>query len=297
MSDRQVSQHDELDRALRACDPIGGRRLAPSGIEAAFDALTTAIVTEPRQTRPKWRVAARPRRALAGIAAFALLSAGVAVGATKVFVATYTHRYPPKGMIAGGGPGQLLAVDGTDFNNVAIQLSSDIPYPARYASWRQSVASAEFSLQQQACPPGSPASCAPQMPSGALHVAFADSAFAAWVLEWRRDMMAGQQAAGASDARVISEASSWSAVTAWDPHPSMSVPGDMGTTHPSPFGWTIPFTKAVSARDLAGVNQAIVNDAKDGGQFAWWVNVGMGLNLRLGLVGQPLLTYLDDHNS
>ncbi|HEY6397826.1 MAG TPA: hypothetical protein VIX82_10265, partial [Solirubrobacteraceae bacterium] len=100
-----------------------------------------------------------------------------------------------------------------------------------------------------------------------------------------------------SDARVISGVLRWKAVTAWDPQPSMSVPGDMGTTHPSAFGWMVPFIEAVGAGDLARVDQAIVSDANYGGQFAFWVNTGMGLNLRLGLVGRPLLAYLERHGS
>lgn len=297
MPDQQLSQKDRLDRALRACDPIADQGPSGPGIEAAFGEMSALIVSESRRAPRRWRLTQRPRAALAGIAAAVLLGGGAAVAATNVFVATHTNRYPPKGMVAGGGPGELLAVGGTDFSQVAVQISSDIPYPAAYESWRQSVVSAEYALQQHACPPGAPAGCTPQMPSGALHYAFAASAFTAWVLDWRHNMMAGQQAAAASDARVISEASSWPAVTAWDPHPSMSVPGDMGTTHPSQFGWTIPFIHAVGAGDQAGVGQAIVSDANDGGQFAWWVNVGMGLDLKLGLVGQPLLTYLNDHAS
>jgi hypothetical protein len=219
------------------------------------------------------------------------------VAATSLFVPTHTHQYPPKGMITGGGPGELLNTHGTDFRQVALQISSDIPYPTGYGSWRESVISTEYELQQDTCPPGAPRGCTPKMPAGALHGSFAASAFCAWVLDWRHDMTTGRQAAAARDARVISGALRWNAVTAWDPHPSMSVPGDMGTTHPSAFGWMIPFIQAVSTGDLARVDQAIVRDANHGGQFAFWVNTGMRLNLRLGLVGRPLLTYLDRHGS
>lgn len=240
----------------------------------------------------------RPRAVLVGIAASALLSAGVAAAATATnIVASHTHQYAPTKMVAGGGPGELLRVNGTDFHQVAMQIATDISYPTGYESWRQSVVPAEQSLQQHACPPGAPAGCTPQIPSGALHGAFAASAFTAWVLAWRHDMRTGQQTAASNDAHAISEALSSPAVTAWDPHPSISVPGDMGTTHPSAFGWAIPFVQAVGAGDLQGVDQAIIDDATRGGQFAWWVNVGMGLNLRLGLVGQPLLTYLNDHGA
>ncbi len=222
---------------------------------------------------------------------------GRAIAATNLFVPTYTHQYPPNRMITGGGPGELLNLAGTDFRQIALQISADVPYPPGYASWRDSVISAEYQLQRGACPPGAPRGCTPKIPAGALHGAFAASAFCAWVLDWRHNTMSGRHAVAARDARVISGALRWKAVTAWDPHPSMSVPGDMGTTHPSTFGWMIPFIQAVRAGDVAHVDQAIVTDADFGGQFALWVNTGMGLNLRLGLVGRPLLTYLQRHGS
>lgn len=266
--------------------------------------MSARIVREPRR-RSWWRaVAKRPRAVLAGVVAFALLGAGVAVAASKLFVPTYTHQYPPKGMIVGGGPGELLNLDGTDFRRVALQISADISYPPGYGSWRESVISSEYEDQQAAClewdrvaSAGRAPGCTPKAPAGQLHGAFAASAFCAWVLEWRRNTMSGQQAVATLDAGVISGALRWKAITAWDPHPSMSVPGDGGTTHPSTFGWMIPFIQAVRAGDLARVNQAIVNDANDGGQFAMWTDTGMGLSLRLGLVGRPLLSYLDHHHS
>lgn len=296
MSDRGGTEADRLDRMLRACDPIAGRAPSDTGIGAAFDRMSALIVSEPRRAPRRWRVANRRRAALAGITVV-LLGSGVAVAATNLFVPTHTHQYPPQGMVTGGGPGEQLNVDGTNFRQVARQISSDIRYPPGYESWRGSVISSEYENQQPACPPGSPRGCMPEVPTGQLHGAFAASAFCAWVLDWRHDIMIGRQKAAASDARVISGALGWKAVTEWDPHPSMSVPGDMGSTHPSTFGWMIPFIQAVGAGDLGRVDQAIVNDAKYGGQFALWVNTGLGLDLRLGLVGRPLLSYLDRHGS
>jgi hypothetical protein len=294
MPGRRASEDDRLDRMLRACDPFGSRVPADPGIAAAFDSMSAVIVREPRGARRRWRSAKRPRAALAGVA-LALLSAGVALAATNLFVPTHTHQYPPQGMITGGGPGELLNVDGTNFRQVALQISSDIPYPAGYGSWRDSVISSEYEGQQHACPPGAPRRCTPKVPAGQLHGGFAASAFCAWVLDWRHDMMTGQQAAAERDAGVISGVLNWKAVTDWDPHPSMSVPGDGGTTHPSEFGWMIPFIQAVGTGDPARVDQAIVSEAKWGGQFALWVNTGMGLDLRLNLVGRVLLTYLGRH--
>jgi hypothetical protein len=107
-------------------------------------------------------------------------------------------------------------------------------------------------------------------------------------------MMTGRTAVAAGDARVISGALRWKAVSAEDPHPSMSVPGDMGSTHPSEFGWMIPIMQAVGTGELARVDQAIVRDAFDGGQFSISVTIGLGIE-RLGLVGQSLLSYLERH--
>jgi hypothetical protein len=290
MSDRRANENDRLDRLLRASDPSRGRAPAGPGIGGAFDSMSGLIVSEPRRAPRRRRFANRPRVVLTGIAAAALLGAGVAVAATQLFVPTYTHVYPPKGMIVGGGPGELLNLDGSHFRQIALQVSSDIPYPAGYGSWRDSVISMEYQLQ---CHPRGPTGrcfSTPRVPAGQLHGAFAAAAFDAWVLDWRHDMLTGRQAAAARDARVISGALHWKAVTAWDPHPSTSVPGDMGTNHPSTFGWMIPFIEAVRGGDPARVNQLILSE-RYGGPFA----SSVPLPPRLNLAGRPLLTYLDRH--
>jgi hypothetical protein len=258
------------------------------------------IVSEPRQAPRRRRFAKRPRATLAGVAAFVVLSAGAAFAATQLFVPTYSHEYPPKGMIVGGGPGELLYVDGTDFRQIALRISSDIPYPKGYGSWRDYVISAEYQNQQLTClDPGTlgghalPAprsGCKPKVPAGQLRGAFASTAFDAWVLDWRHDVMTGRRAAAARDARVISGALDWKAVRAWDPHPSTSVPGDWGTTHPSEFGWMIPFIQAVGARDLASLDRLILS-MRYGGPFAASVPGSVTLNL----AGRTLLSYLDRH--
>jgi hypothetical protein len=295
MRDGREGEADRLERMLRACDPIGGRVPGDASIGAAFDRMSALIVREPRRAPRRWRRAGRGRAAVAGIAAV-LLGSGVALAATNLFIPTHTHQYVPPGMSTGGGPGEILNMDGTRFRQVALQISSDIPFPARYESWRQSVISSEYAIQRPVCAPGSRA-CTPRVPSGQLHGAFAASAFCAWVLDWRHEMINRRRVAAASDARVISGALGWKAVTDWDPHPSMSVPGDGGTTHPSEFGWMIPFIQGVRSGDLERVDQAIVEDANDGGQFAWSVSTGLGLDLRLNLVGRSLLRYLDRHAS
>ena len=298
MSDRGARQDQRLDRMLGACDPILGRAPADSGLGAAFDSMIASIVSEPRQTPRRRRFAKRPRATLAGVAALVVLSASAAFAATQLFVPTYSHRYPPKGMIVGGGPGELLYVDGTDFRQIALRLSSDIPFPNGYGSWRDYVISSEHRLQPCVDPSTTggrassapSAGCKPKVPAGQLLGRFASTAFDAWVLDWRHDVMTGRRAADTRDARVISGALDWKAVRAWDPHPRTSVPGDMGTTHPSQFGWMIPFIRAVGAGDLASVDRLILS-TRYGGPFAaplLWVPTR-------DLAGRALLSYLDRH--
>jgi hypothetical protein len=280
-----TGQH-RIDRVLARCDPIHRRVPASPGLEAAFDLVTAAIASQPR--RRTRRLLRTPRAMLAFVAAVGLLGAGVAA-ATGLFIPTRTH-----GLIMGRGVGELINVDGTDFRQVALQISSDIPYPPGYRSWRIAVISSEYKDQQDACLPGPIPGCMPKMPAGQLHGAFAASAFGAWVLDWRHAIMTGRAAAAGRAARVISGALHWKAVSAEDPHPSMSVPGDMGSTHPSEFGWMIPIIQAVRTGELARVDHAIVRDAFDGGQFSIAVDTGLGIERR-GLAGQTLLTYLERH--
>lgn len=298
MSDRRSSEDRRLDRMLRACDPIRGRTPANSGLGAAFDSMIASIVREPRRTPRRRRFAKRPRATLAGVAAFVVLSACAAVAATQLFVPTYSHQYVPKGMSVGGGPGELLYIDGTDFRQIALRLSSDIPYPSGYGSWRDYVISSQRRLQPCVDPsatggrvssaPG--ARCKPKVPAGQLRGLFASTAFDAWVLDWRHDVMTGRRAAATRDARVISGALDWKAVRAWDPRPSTSVPGDGGTTHPSQFGWMIPFIQAVGAKDLARVDRLILS-MRYGGPFA----VSVPESVPPHLSGRSLLSYLDRH--
>lgn len=299
MSDRGTGEDHRLDRLLRACDPTLGRGAADSGLGAAFDSMIASIVSEPRNAPRRRRPFAKRRPAtLAGISALVVLSASAAVAATQLFVPTHSHRYPPKGMIVGGGPGELLYIDGTDFRQIALRISSDVPYPNRYGSWRDYVISSQHRLQPCVDPsttltPASSAArpgCKPKVPAGQLHGQFAWTAFDAWVLDWRHDVMTGRRAAAARDARVISGALNWKAVRAWDPHPSTSVRGDMGTTHPSQFGWMIPFIQAVGARGLTSVDRLILS-TRYGGPFA----AGVPGSVTRNLAGRKLLSYLDRH--
>jgi hypothetical protein len=177
MSHRGTRENRWLDRLLRACDPILGRGPADSGLGAAFDSMIASIVSEPRHTpRRGWSFATRPRVTIAGVAALVVLTASAAIAATQLFVPTYSHHSPPKGMIVGGGPGELLYINGTDFRQIALRISADIPYPNGYGSWRDYVISSQRQLQPCVDPSatGGRASseprqgCNPKVPAGQL---------------------------------------------------------------------------------------------------------------------------------
>lgn len=283
MTDQIDNRQHRIDHMLSGCDPIHRRVPASPGLEAAVDLMTASIASRPR--RRIRRVARTPRATLAFVATLGLLGAGAAA-ATKLFIPTRTH-----GPIMGGGVGALINVDGTAFRRVALQVSSDVSYPQGYGSWRNAVVRWDYQNQQDACMPPTPG-CMPKMPVGQLHGDFAASAFSAWVIDWRHDIMTGRTAAATRDARVISEALRWQAIKAEDPRPRLSVSGDMGSTHPSKFGWMIPIIAAVGTDEVARVDRAIIRDGSYGGQFWLWAAVGMGLR-QLPLSGQSLLTHLD----
>ncbi|MGN6870878.1 MAG: hypothetical protein ACTHMY_20995 [Solirubrobacteraceae bacterium] len=254
-----------LDQLLSECDPAPAGSLGAPGIDDALDVLGTAIVAQPRRVRQRRRRRAR-RRAVILVAAALVLAAGGVTAAKTLFIRTYTGTYPPKGMIAGGGPGQILRTDGTNFHQVAIQLSADIPFPSGYLGWRDAVIAEEIKTQTWH-----------QVPSGQLRGGYAQTAICAWILDWRVAMRGGDRVRAAHDAAVLAGALHWRAVTAWDPHPSTSVPGDAGSTHPSQFGWAIPYIAAIRAGEeprldllLTNLRFAAAFFESDPGFNVWW---------------------------
>lgn len=255
-----------LDSLLTECDPAPAGSFAAPGIDDALDALGSAIAGQPRRAqrrrRPRRRLA-RPRAVILVAAALALAAGGVTAAKT-LFIRTHTGTYVPKGMAVGGGPGEILRTDGTNFHRVAIALSADIPFPSGYLGWRDAVIAEEIKIQTWH-----------KVPSGQLRGGYAQAAICAWILDWRVAMRSGDSARAARDAGVLAGALHWRAVTAWDPHPSTSVPGDMGTTHPSEFGWAIPFIRAARDGDLPRLDRLLATQfvagfmEADPGVMAW----------------------------
>jgi hypothetical protein len=150
-----------------------------------------------------------------------------------------------------GGPGEMLNPAAPDFRSVALQIASDIPYPAGDAGWRDLVVS-------DANDPSGLVS------SGALHGWFAMSAFCAWVQSWRQAALAGDSSAVAVAARTIAQAPHWKAVTAEDAHPDPFAPNDPGAETGTLFGWMLPYRDAVLSGNRARVDHLLATGFGDG---------------------------------
>lgn len=240
---------------LEACDPVRRSTLASEEIEDALDEIGAAIIRLPG--RATQRRSSRPRRAVLVVAAAVLaISAGVATAA-GVFGA-HTGLFPTKTEQAIGGPGEKLNPAAPDFNAVALQIASDIPYPKGYAAWRDWILKVQAPTSN-VTRPGGAASAFPAglVTTGALHGWFAASAFCAWVQDWRQSSIAGDASATAQAAQTIAQAPSWKAVKNEDPHPDPSAANDPGAASGTLFGWMLPYRDAVLAADRARVDHLL----------------------------------------
>jgi hypothetical protein len=236
---------DEVDALLAACDPVEHSALDGDELESALDEIGGAITARSRRRSPAtWRPRlARRRTAL--IVGAAVVALGAAVASAAVLSA-HTGRFPTKAEEAMGGPGEALNPAAPDFREVALEVASDIPYPAGYESWRDFLISDEIRGAD-----GGVES------TGALHGWFAASAYCAWVQTWRQADLAGDTGRAATAAQVVSEATGWKAVTDEDPHPDPSVPGDGGSTQFTLFGWMLPYQDAVLVGDRSRVEHLL----------------------------------------
>jgi hypothetical protein len=235
---------DRLDRFLEACDPVEQSRFTTAGVQCALDDMCALIVSRSPIARQvaRRRSIGRPRTAI--LVAAAVLATSAGVGAGVVWTA-HTGQFPTKAEEQMGGPGEALDPAAPDYREVALEVASDIPYPAGYESWRDFLVSDEIRTAD-----GGVES------TGALHGWFAASAYCAWVHTWRQADIAGDTAAARRAAQVISQAPGWTA------HPDPSVPADQGSTY-TLFGWMLPYRDAVLAGDRTRVEQLLATGYGD----------------------------------
>jgi hypothetical protein len=248
---RQASASLEL---LETCDPVRHSVLASEGIDGALDEIGAVITGLPGRAPRRRRIGGR-RIALVVAVTILAISAGVATGA--VVLGARTGLFPTKAEQAMGGPGEELNPAAPDFRAVALQVASDIPYPNRYASWRDFLISREIRFADDGV----------LETTGALHGWFAASAFCAWVQSWRQAAIAGDPNATAQAAQTIAQAPGWKAVTDEDPHPDPSAANDPGAERGTLFGWMLPYRDAVLAGDRARVEHLLATGY--GGGKCW----------------------------
>jgi hypothetical protein len=254
MSVDSEAASDAVHESLAAIDPIERSALSDERIEGALEALGLEITRRPRRPRaaPRFRGRRLGRPPAVLVIGAALIAVGSAV-ATGAVLSAHTGQYPTKAEEAMGGPGEALNPAAADFRKVALEVASDIPYPPGYESWR------DFLISDEIRTTGGEG----LESTGALHGWFAASAFCGWVHTWRRADLAGDAGAAASAAQIISQATSWKAVTDEDPHPDPSVPGDGGSTQYTLFGWMLPYQDAVLAGDRSRVEHLLATGYGD----------------------------------
>lgn len=243
---------------LREANPTSEAPLTP-GVVGALDGLSRAITRQHYASRARHtsrRRGAGPRLKVAlAVGVVALIAGGVATAAGVLPVYSGIFASGPNAQV--GGPGENLNLAAPGFRSAALKLSSDIPYPSGYASWR------DFVVTEQLPGPGG-ATAGDQVTTGALRGWFAASAFCAWVQDWRAATIAGDSAEAQQAAATISAAPSWSAVTAEDAHPSASASNDRGAEAGTLFGWMLAYRSAVLAGDPATVGQLLASGYGDG---------------------------------
>jgi hypothetical protein len=254
---------NRLELLLAKADPLGGQSSYGRAVSEALDAMGIAITQEARLVSRPTRGRRRRRASLLAVVLFAVLT-GVAYAAAHLFVGTDTGRYEQ-----GPAGGEELNLAGTNFMSVALRISSDIPYPPGYRSWRTYLVRVEDPPDDRVCPAGSSRGCKMLISSGVLARDFARSAFCAWVVDWRVQTMAGNHAAAGRDARAIAAFLKWKVVVAADPHPTKKGEG-LGDERGSVFGWTIPYIRAVKENDLQAVDTLVQQPAWGWGEFFLW---------------------------
>jgi hypothetical protein len=249
---------DDLDDALHRADPLAGTLLDTLPIEVAFNELGQNLVKAPisashapSRTRRRWLT-----RRILGVGLASFLVVGVA-GAASVVLTARTGQYQPKKYITAGGPGEILRTWAPDFCKVALSISSDIKYPSNDENWRLQVLVFENRIPNPsttgACPVtpfgGTPVHQQIEVSTGAERGWFAMSAFCAWVSDYGQSKKSGNSSEASKAASEVADALSWPAVRA-----ELSYPVKW-----SPFGWFLPYQRAVASGNVAKVIHRLAN--------------------------------------
>lgn len=249
-----------VDAAVRSLDPVTVGGLDRGEVEATLDAIGAAIVIVDRvvpvgasrgsavqhgsvPTRIRRRRQSLASRGTIAVAVALLALGGAAYAGVRVFVNADTGKQLHGWERKTAGPGDVIDSSGTNFDQVLVNISADIPYPKGYETWRT------WQLTQvrmlTTCPPGSAKGCKIEMPASQVRERVSTGAFCAWVADWKAAKRSGDTASATEAAAMIKQAPSWKAVVAVERY----LPGGFGW-----FGWK-RYRAAVASGDLAAVDR------------------------------------------
>lgn len=252
---------------LRDANPVKVRALAGDVLSSELDALGRVIVDQPASTDRGYLSSTKRRsRTLRRSVAIGAISVAVATGAAAVgIVKVETGDYAPANRVQAGGPGEYLRVWAPGFCRYVLSLSSSIPYPPGYSSWRTYVPAFENEISpvslHGACPTASNVRRhhlnRVEVSTGAERGSFAMSAFCAWVTDWSVARKEGNSARASIAARVILGATKWPAVVAEDRHPRY-----VSKVDHSVFGFFLRYQNAVRLGETSRVSAMVVTPSQ-----------------------------------
>jgi hypothetical protein len=247
MTRRSTLRPDAAERLLAAADPLPAGALPSPEIDSALDDIGAAIMVRPREAAPRRRWQWAGSRRLVMVLGTTVAVAGGGVAAASQFLSAHTGTYPrTRADIRSGGAGENLNLGAADGLSVALQVSSPIPYPHGYQSWRDWLA--RIQVQESApqpCPPDVHQRTCPSIVStDALRARFAVSAACAWIVDWRRQTLAGRRAAAAMDGAQVT-----------------------GTVNAPRLGWLGRYRSPIRAGNVTAVDRLLAASAT--GSVCW----------------------------
>lgn len=237
---RLMSDHDDLDRRLRAANRVPGGVVPSPAFRVRLDEIRLRARSGPRGTGP------RTRRRLP------IVRRGVALASVVGVVA-----------VAGAAAATMIATDtigAPGYCQTITNETSGIPFPSDYQSWQDWTMLLEVgplpgtTLNDLCDPPAAGAHVAANgdpgtylMPAETAQAEFARAAFCAWADDWLKAKADGDSATELQAADEIAGALQWPGSEVANPqqsHISMTK---------IVFHWFVPVQNAVQAGDTAPV--------------------------------------------
>lgn len=268
---RRSQTPDAVERLLRAADPLPPGGLRSPEIDSALDDIGSAILARPRGTRPRSPSLWAGWRRLAMVLGTVGAVAGGGVAVASKLLSAHTGTYPRATVdVRSGGPGENLNLARADGLSVALQVSSEIPYPEGFQLWRDWLA--RIQVQESApqpCPPGvDHRTCPAIVSTGALQMRFAASAVCAWIVDWRQQSLAGHFSIAAMDLAEVDGARDWPTVRAVMSSSRQAAAAATGVrSGDAVFGWLRPYPAHMHTGDVGAVDRLLATAST--GRVCW----------------------------